>query len=92
MFFYAYPSQLICVQEGGREEEERERERDGGRKGGRVLMETPNGAPATTLVSIKWVWRADEQMSLQQAEDKHRPAGSGNRMLSCPDYGFQLSS
>lgn len=55
-------------------------------------METPDGAPATTQVSIKWVWRADEQMSLQQAEDKHGPAGSGNRMVSGAHDGFQLSS
>lgn len=65
----------------------------GRREGGRVLMEPPDGAPATAQVSIKWVWSADEQMSLQQAEDKHRRPGSGgNRMVSCPDYGFQLPS
>lgn len=95
MFFSADSSQLICLQEGGRGGRERKREREGGtegvREGGRVLMETPDGAPATTQVSIKWVWRADEQMSLQTAEDKHGPAGSGNRMVPGAHYGFHLS-
>lgn len=99
--FYADSSQLICLQEGRKRrerEEEGEREKKGergrnrGREGGRVLMETPDGAPATTQESIKWVWRADEQMSLQQAEDKHGPAGSGSRMVPGAHYGFQLSS
>lgn len=78
------------MQEGGRDRDrDGETETGGGWEG---ADGDSDGAPATTQVSIKWVWRAEEQMSLQQAEDKHRPAASGNRMVSCPDYGFHLSS
>lgn len=48
--------------------------RDGEQEGGRVLMETPDGAPATTQVSIKWVWKCRWADESAEAEGKHRPA------------------
>lgn len=51
MFCHADPPHL-CRREKERQRD-RERERKRWREEGRVLMETPDGAPATTQVSIK---------------------------------------